>query len=525
MKLLRLSSNEQTAIFDNVLNEDLIVAPNSKIALSNVSFTRSVPQLVVDDTTDTIIYNVGGGNRTANLSHNTYSATTDGGILLFQDVKANLNAQLRFLTGKEFGGEWDIGFRGGSITIEYDVYPFVWATATDTQRGNFSLQGAIGITGADGDAERRLSCSANTDLADDSARAMGTKPIPKGCSAFRTQLDTLTTNNSANNGFGLVFTESFPDDLDPSLSADQEKYSIRCVPDPANLAQFKYVFRDGSGNTQDATDGAGNVLRPVNANGGGDGDVINLDISQGSVNGRIYITNGGTTTQHLVFSVPYNQADLYPILINKSDHTILYNPKSHWEISNYEYDKGQKKLEGVISQDDQFSESLGIPVPPRERTANATLNLNGASRFAQFCGFDAINGQFSYSRPNYDKTATFASSGGFQLLQFDSYVIEFMSNHLESYDGRSFMTEPPFQAIGTGGRFSILKVIPNINKSAKDRSVNYEPSTLQFIDLSNNEPITLRNVKARILNTALEPITVEGVSVMTLLIKGKNEEI
>jgi hypothetical protein len=532
MKLLRLSSNEPTAIFDNILNEDLIVEPYSKIALANLSFTNAVPSIVIDETNDTIVYNTGSGNRTAQLTHTTYQATSSDGILLFQDLEAQLNAQLRFLSGKEFGGEFEAGVGGGAITLLYKIAPFVWTENDGDNFGNFGYKGTFAISNNDGDPQR-VATNSGVALDNDSARADGITPMVKGCGCFRTQINNLSTNNTANNGFGLVLTTAFADDIGTSLTAEQEKYSIRCIPDPSNLALFKYVKRDGSGNTTDVLDGAGNVLRPLNVTAGGDGfanaenDVISLDISQGSVNGRIYQTNAGVTTETLAFSVGnYNSENLLPILIIKGAQANcgLYNPKSHFRGA----DTPSEKFEvlNMNNEDDDYSRALSIPVPPDDRQSLFTLNLEGAVSYAQFLGFKPeANGRFIYTRPNYTNKATFQGGAGFQLKIFDCYTVEFMSSLLESYDGRSFRSSPPFTPLGTGGKFSILKVVPNVNANATDRVCNYEPSTLQFIDLNNSVPLTLRSIKARVLNTALEPITTEGVSVLTVLIKEKDEQV
>ena len=48
MKLLRITTNNQECNFDNILNTDLIVNPNSKIALSNASFTVQYPTVEIN---------------------------------------------------------------------------------------------------------------------------------------------------------------------------------------------------------------------------------------------------------------------------------------------------------------------------------------------------------------------------------------------------------------------------------------------------------------------------------------------
>ena len=48
MKLLRLTSNQTQAFFDNTLNQDLILNPGTQIALQSLALQVDVNQLVID---------------------------------------------------------------------------------------------------------------------------------------------------------------------------------------------------------------------------------------------------------------------------------------------------------------------------------------------------------------------------------------------------------------------------------------------------------------------------------------------
>ncbi len=73
------------------------------------------------------------------------------------------------------------------------------------------------------------------------------------------------------------------------------------------------------------------------------------------------------------------------------------------------------------------------------------------------------------------------------------------------------------------GRGNILKVFPNPSTTVDNRQCQYESNTLDFIDLRNKEDITLRNIKARILNSDYSDISTLDMSILTLYIKDENE--
>ena len=98
MKLLRITTNNQECNFDNILNTDLIVNPNSKIALSNASFTVQYPTVEINKDNDTISYNITAtepaNKKTCILTHGDYIGTTSSGLLLLQDMSIKMNSKL-----------------------------------------------------------------------------------------------------------------------------------------------------------------------------------------------------------------------------------------------------------------------------------------------------------------------------------------------------------------------------------------------------------------------------------------------
>ena len=101
------------------------------------------------------------------------------------------------------------------------------------------------------------------------------------------------------------------------------------------------------------------------------------------------------------------------------------------------------------------------------------------------------------------------------ITNSDSYVIELLSERVESYDA-SINSGSRNSGVKRGGRKNILAVIP-VNDSMG--VVEYQAHNDIFIDFDNAQPITIANMRVRILDKNLDTITTNGISVITLLLK------
>ncbi len=549
MKLLRISSNEATAQFNNTLNADLILEPDSQIALANASFTPTPDELVVDASCDTITFRVADGAalRTALLEHRSYLADNSDTTSLLQDIERKLNDQLDLSVGKEFGGEFKVQ-SGSKIALYYSIQPFTFETSTDKSK-DFQSLGNINVAGVNPEIILTQNGAA---VDNDTNRVQSRDSIVKGAGAWRVRLNNLASNNSLNNGFKLVLTPSSLDDLGDTLSAEQDEYHIAIAPDENNLALFKYTFKKGTGIEADLTDGAGNLIRPntpTQTDGKADStnDVIQLSVQSGNVVGKIFQYAGvGNATEIEVFSVNYNDEDLHGLCIMRGGTAQIgvYNPRftmhksiTSSNLSNITAEYLQNyPLSTVLSQsngksiiDPNYSTvAIADPPAPDNRQSNFTINFTNALAVARYCGLVSPTGSTGIirNRPNYTDIATIGGVAPFNFIRTQNYVVEFQSSILESYDGSSFgRLGGALQKIGEGGQFSILKVVPNTNINNNNNQVNYEPATLAFIDLNNKEPLLLKNIRCRILDSSLKPIKQDDIGVLTLYMKPKSEII
>lgn len=270
-----------------------------------------------------------------------------------------------------------------------------------------------------------------------------------------------------------------------------------------------------------------------------------MSVQGGQVRGTIFQTVGGNPTTIPVFAVPYFDEDLFGLIILRGStaECAVYNPAFTIHQSLLGVNKGNvnanylenyhestliagAKGKTLVDLNTINNPNIESPPTPDNRQSTFKIDFSGAVSTARYLGLIPPTGNSGIirTRPNYTNMATLKGLSTFNFVRTQNYVVEFQSTTLESYDGSSFSrVGNALSKVGHGGQFSILKVIPNININNNNNQVNYEPATLAFIDINNKEPLLLRNIQCRILNSALEPIKQDDLGVLTLYLKPKSE--
>jgi hypothetical protein len=92
----------------------------------------------------------------------------------------------------------------------------------------------------------------------------------------------------------------------------------------------------------------------------------------------------------------------------------------------------------------------------------------------------------------------------------DAFLIEMLNMQLDSYDSFS----NTLFAAG-GQRKNILSIIPSANSAGK---IVYEPPYPTFIDIANEQPMFIRNLRARVVRTDYSEIFIRGLATLVILI-------
>ena len=104
MRLIRLTTTDPACVFDNYFNTDILIPPQSKIALQNLSFELRSGFLTIAAENASIVYTAANGiNKTATLQHKSYTINLVN--ILLDDIRVALNNSLSVVTGS-LGMEW-----------------------------------------------------------------------------------------------------------------------------------------------------------------------------------------------------------------------------------------------------------------------------------------------------------------------------------------------------------------------------------------------------------------------------------
>ncbi len=144
---------------------------------------------------------------------------------------------------------------------------------------------------------------------------------------------------------------------------------------------------------------------------------------------------------------------------------------------------------------------LGFSGPEYTGSGNHTFNPPfNSQQFSGTFGFEII--------PNNE----------FQIANSDNYVVVLDSDPLLSYDASKSqgLLLNDITASKIGKRLNILATIP-VNDN--NGFVEYEANELVYIDMGNEFPKNISNLRLRVLNKSLGEVDTIGDSVMTLLFK------
>jgi len=135
------------------------------------------------------------------------------------------------------------------------------------------------------------------------------------------------------------------------------------------------------------------------------------------------------------------------------------------------------------------------------------------------------------SRSTRVQGPSLAASGFYNLLgskraEFSvsakNYIVLFDNVPLNSYDTYSRFDENARNANSGGSRRDILATIPvkeDLVPGSTVTRIAYEPSSLNFIDLANRNNMITRSLKCRILTSTYNPVQVDGMANLTVLMK------
>ena len=521
--LITLVANEEAnsggeAIFRSLFNEDIVIEPNSEIAMQSVSLNKRMEIIEIDSnsdqltfqdldgtTTETVngVITQYGGEHLINIKHGTYTKTNF--LDLFNDIQVKMNQQLGVPSAKEFGTEIRVG-----LTSE-EKLAFELQKTNNMNFGSGAGNTKVGVKNQSLGGRQSIVIDTTTDGASpllEKHFAYSTTNFSKGCGQFSARLGLFTNLDDAVHAgcvIGLVEdTEINRNKLDNStIELSDITYGIRTSVD--NISTNNYVVKtslDG-----DFVEGTTALTPVIDGTAAGDevnNDVLFIRLNRGKIELGVWDNDSGGRVR-VGASVDYDfgttgsEKSFIPVIGIFGDTTTTVLETVDTSVTPYNSD--------TYTQDDFDSNELLGDGLPRGNIAISTFKLIfGSPTLGSFLGFHQLQNSFQ----NDGRTAIFTSNGLFNKhIGTSTYLVELLSPViLNSYHSFS------------KGRKNILASIPIservINGSGQ---IQYEPNNLFYVSMNNLYPVNLRNISLRIIAQDFSTIFTEGFSEVSLLIK------
>ncbi len=474
MRLIRITTENNNCFFESVFNSDLIIKPQSKIALA--SFTTQLDNLnmVIDSQNNEISYSVDGVNniKTLTLPNGVYTSSTVQDFWV--EVTRIFNQSMEY-TKNQVNRQWFCGIENGRAT-------FKLLTGTRVAPQNVISSGLYVtknlITGGAGQGKMKKD-PASGDIGNN-AYLYIKSPNNKGCGVLRATINNDEISGEAS-GFILGYTSSNPISGTETINPTNYLYGIRYV----DLNQpYKYII---------------NGVETVSDFEPAIGDIIELTNYSGSLFFNLY--RGDSNDSELIHAVSYNhETNLFPLCLFVGVDTIInaiqFTSDPYYNITN------SHMGETILSANNNV-----VTIPANKVATQCFIQFNNPD-LATILGYKKSrypdSGYITIAEPD------FIADKPFTLRDYsESYVIELLNIKLNSMDSLSH------------GERSILYIIPQL--SAIKEHVVYQAPQLIFLNINNTYDLNLREIKARVLKDDLSQFRCYGLSEIVMIIKDKDE--
>lgn len=493
LKLIRLHTFDNEAIFDNQFQDEILIDEFSEIALQSISLKRDNTDVVIDASNSTITFQlVNGTVRTFELTHGIYSKTETADLL--KELNEKANSQLSVNVSKELGSQLEFKLNDDD-KFEYNTKQLGALIVDDSNTNDITCVN-MNTTGATKALKQVLPQTAG--LLKDSF-SFSDRPLINGCGLVRTRIRNYAPDGSGYpSSIGIALTTQIEKLKDAGIEFSDCEFSIRTLIDGTNPYQIQTNPTTGFVNTTLNPLKYATATNTVN-------DVMEIQLTEGNI--EIVVHQDGQAAKTL-FSVPHDFDKTYYAVwfclgnstINISEfNRVFINPYDE-TIQTTEFDSDNN---GVQDYDT-------VGAIPRHTTKATFQELKfEAESIANYLGFEKV----SFGPIKIKEFQVIAPNIFQNVMHSDNYIVEMLNISLDSYDSLS------------GGRKNILGVIPISEKLINNKTgvLQYEPNEKYYISMNNKYKVSLRNIRARVLTTDLTAITTTGLSSLNILIRNSKK--
>ena len=534
-RLIRLTTHDDRAIFDNSFNQDIQINPNSKVSLINCTAQIKDKVIVTQGDNRNFTYNLGHPtdapeNFSILLNEAVYSSSNFKTLITDFETKLLQSINPREHTGagttgnnRMIGLTWEMGVEEDSKAQICWTQSAIGQYANETGKPERQvLVNARRYTGQNGLYVREGGTAGTKD-----SFVSWKQPLQYGGGVFAGQVANFTDHGAAANN-GMIFCLINKDPTGLTTIADSD-IVIGLQPVEENVS-----FKTWKNGTQDDADGFD--FLPIEGENDPNNVKFEIKYKLGGLTCGIYrFDDGGgaageynelinlTATEVSALSSGI-QTKLFPCMImlgekaaNTSNPTLVAGTNNFGLINmrSVVYTPLKLTLDTSIAHfiHDGTIEPLTANNRPVQIMATRENFINfGSLELAEY---------FGYTNQRVPKTGTisardhhkYVANRDFKgsLVNSENYIFQLLSHDLDCYDGL------------TSSRKNILMTIPvNDNNSGL---VEYESNTPIFIDINNASAVNQKNLNFRLLRSDFSPIVASDNerAIMTILISDKDE--
>jgi len=506
MRLLRLTTRQPTANFEATYNSDIVLKPQSRIALQSVSIDSDPVGVIITATNNEIRYQINSSyQRTIILTKRSYTTISIDELL--NDIQEKLNQSCFFdqtnpalNSRKILGLEWKVSRDDqNKVRIEYNRgQPELYAENYEFKGTDFTALSAT-------NRQFFLSATDATSSANFDRNAILNFPMVKGCGYLRCRTRRLDHTAQTKQGY-IIGVYKDGDMTNDDIDFSKIVYGIRVNTDGNNVGTGQKFYKP----IINGVEGATTTMDFYNAESRNN-EFQEIAINGGKVELNIYRSNTDVPVSLTSENLIYNPDDnLRPVF-------VFFGSKGTTQVDAVRFTPSpfHDPVNPLVSDPNGDVHESGLTVPPAPK-ANSASDTDQNELFFNSPIVSTFLGYEFQRIPIIDfkeagNQCIYQALRQFNIVQeADAMLVQLINLQVESYD--SYNDEITF---GNGQRTNILSIIPSTSQTAR---IIYEPSYPTFLDLNNENPIYLRNLHIRVLREDYSDININGLATIVVLI-------
>jgi hypothetical protein len=538
MRLIRITKNDADVQFDGSISADVNIESGSKMCIEGLSLGIKEADIEIPGGSGLITYTQGTKVYSVDVARSEPYTTTNGSELidaitdgLNENIiyyPANADPQNAITIGMEFRASIT---NAGKVAFQAFKGTVGELKATGATA---EWESSAGINVPPAAAPNQIAWGVNVPVPDGECRpSLIQLPIPRGSAYMETTIyDAVkaggTSTTPDRNGVWLCYTTK---DLS-ALPVEQLRAELETDAGRIKYCNYGVGATILAANQIQATTIINGVAAPLGAPTTTAvvlGDIKNPRIRLDRSGKKIYATtwnvDAAAISQNIGDDVLTTQ-ELYQFL-------VFWDRDTYIEISQVQACIGPFANDTIASFIPEGDADLGVgsgvaikPIYFPPQGINATYNLYQPdyartanhltfpnTDVASYLGYNSVRVPISGSRSGINFSANASYRYGPRLLT-DTIIVLSDTIPLVSYDTTRTNND------GEGQQRSILAVVPV--SSANAGSVSYKGNEM-WLDIRNNQPMTLRNLRFRLVDGAYLPLETIGQASLVILVKGPKE--